>query len=119
MARLYADENFPLAVVEELRRLGHDVVTVHESGKANRATPDVEVLEFARSEGRVVLTLNRKHFIALHASTPGHGGIVVCTVDADFIGQAHRIHALLVLHAELTGGLVRVNRPANTEISSS
>src|ERR1022692_4569411 len=77
MARLYADENFPLAVVEELRRLGHDVVTVHESGKANRATPDVEVLEFARSEGRVVLTLNRKHFIALHASTPGHGGIVV------------------------------------------
>lgn len=26
MARLYADENFPLPVVEELRRLGHDVL---------------------------------------------------------------------------------------------
>ncbi len=28
MARLYANENFPLPVVEELRRLGHDAVTV-------------------------------------------------------------------------------------------
>jgi hypothetical protein len=25
MARLYADEDFPLPVVEELRRLAHDV----------------------------------------------------------------------------------------------
>ena len=30
MARLYADENFSLAVVEELRHLGHDVSTVLE-----------------------------------------------------------------------------------------
>ena len=27
MASLYADENFPFAVVEELRKLGHDVLT--------------------------------------------------------------------------------------------
>ena len=27
MARLYANENFPLPVVNELRRLGHDVLT--------------------------------------------------------------------------------------------
>jgi hypothetical protein len=112
MARLYANENFPLPVVIELRRLGHDVLTVRESGKANRAVPDSEVLEFARAEKRSVLTLNRKHFIALPASTPGHAGIVVCTVDADFSGQAHRIHASLTLHADLSGQLVRVNRPA-------
>lgn len=36
MARLYANENFPLPVVTELRRLGHDVLTVRESGKAAR-----------------------------------------------------------------------------------
>jgi uncharacterized protein DUF5615 len=29
---LYADENFPLRVVEELRRLGHDVITTFEDG---------------------------------------------------------------------------------------
>jgi hypothetical protein len=31
MARLYADEDFPLPVVEELRRLGHDVRTVQDA----------------------------------------------------------------------------------------
>ena len=28
VARLYANENFPLPVVEELHRLGHDLVTI-------------------------------------------------------------------------------------------
>lgn len=110
--RLYANENFPFLVVAELRRLGHDVTTVRETGKANRATPDIEILEFAVSEGRAVLTLNRKHFIALHALRPGHAGIVACTVDADFVGQARRIHDALTVHASLFGQLIRVNRPA-------
>ena len=112
MARLYANENFPFLVVSELRRLGHDVTTVHETGKANRATPDTEVLDFAVSEGRAVLTLNRRHFIALHARSTRHAGIVVCTADADFIGQARRIHEALSDHATLVGLLLRVNRPA-------
>ena len=30
---LYADEDFPYPVVEELRRLGHDVLTVQEDGR--------------------------------------------------------------------------------------
>ncbi len=44
MARLYADEDFPLPVVEELRRLGHDVRTVQEAGRANQGIDDAEVL---------------------------------------------------------------------------
>ncbi|HEY4759482.1 MAG TPA: DUF5615 family PIN-like protein [Thermoguttaceae bacterium] len=35
MARFYANENFPLPVVEELRRLEHDVLTTQESGLKN------------------------------------------------------------------------------------
>jgi predicted nuclease of predicted toxin-antitoxin system len=112
MARLYANENFPFAVVAELRRLGHDVTTVRETGKADRATPDSEVMAFAVSERRAVLTLNRKHFVALHNSTPGHAGIVVCTFDADFAGQAQRIHQQLNGEGDLSGRLIRVNRPA-------
>jgi hypothetical protein len=76
MARLCANENFPFLVVAELRRLGHDVTTVRETGKANRSTPDDEILEFAVSERRAMLTLNRKHFIALHALRTGHAGSV-------------------------------------------
>lgn len=34
MARLYADEDFPLPIVEVLRQLGHDVRTVQEARAA-------------------------------------------------------------------------------------
>lgn len=39
MAHLYADEQFPYEVVENLRNLGHDVLTVQEAGKANLKIP--------------------------------------------------------------------------------
>lgn len=111
MARLYANENFPLPVVEELRSLGHDVLTIQELGHAEKAVPDEQVLAFAIAEKRAVLTLNRKHFIKLHNYRPEHAGIVVCTFDPDFTGQAHRIHESLKSCLELSGQLVRVNRP--------
>lgn len=66
MARFYADENFPLPVVEELRHLGHDVVTMYEDGKANQSVSDEEVLALAGAAQRALLTVNRKHFIRLH-----------------------------------------------------
>jgi len=47
MARLYADENFPLPVVECLRLLGHDVLTAFEAGQAEQGIPDPLVLAFA------------------------------------------------------------------------
>lgn len=111
MARLYSNENFPLLVVQELRRLGHDVLTVQEAGNADQAIPDSEVLSFACAEQRAVLTLNRRDFIHLHKSPPRHFGIIVCTYDADFIGQAQRIHAAIVLQPSLQNELLRVNRP--------
>ena len=110
MARLYSNENFPLPVVERLRALGHDVLTIQEAGKADQALPDYEVLALATRDHRAVLTLNRLHFIRLHREQPGHAGIIVCTFDPDFNGQAERIHRALGSHASLAGELVRVNR---------
>ena len=43
MARLYSNENFPFPAVEELRRLGHDVLTVQDAGKANQEIPDDKI----------------------------------------------------------------------------
>lgn len=111
MARLYADEDFPLPVVEELRSLGHDVLTIHETGQAGQAKPDETVLAFAFAAQRAVLTLNRKHFIRLHASRRDHEGVIVCTFDPDFVAQAKRIHAAIGSEKRLSGQLVRVNRP--------
>ena len=39
MARFLADENFPYPVTEELRRLGHDVATMADLGKATSVFP--------------------------------------------------------------------------------
>ena len=56
MARFYTDENFPLPVVEFLRASGHDVLTAREAGNANLRIPEPEVLAFAASSNRAVLT---------------------------------------------------------------
>jgi predicted nuclease of predicted toxin-antitoxin system len=114
MASLYANENFPLRVVQELRVLGHDVLTSSEAGRANQRVPDEEVLHFATEEKRAVLTLNRLDFFRLHRSTQGlHEGIIACTRDdANPVEFAHRIHAAIQAMASLQGLLIRVVRPS-------
>jgi hypothetical protein len=109
---LYADENFPQPVVTELRRLGHDVLTVHEAGKARQKVPDEAILTDASADGRAVLTHNRKDFIHLHDTRPNHAGIIVCTTDLDFDGLAGRIDAAIGSQTQLSGQLIRVNRLA-------
>jgi hypothetical protein len=112
MAHLYSNENFPLPVVEELRKLGHDVRTIQESGLANREYPDAKVLQVAHADGRIVLTINRRHFKRLHQQNSQHAGIILCTADRDFAGQAQRIHEAILAHESLVGKLIQVNRPS-------
>jgi hypothetical protein len=112
MARLYTNENFPRPVVESLGQLGHDVRTVEATGRGGQAVSDDEVLAFAVSQERSVLTLNRRHFVRLHALQPDHAGIIVCTFDPDLSGQAQRIHQAVAAQSSLAGQLIRVNRPA-------
>lgn len=112
MARFYANENFPLAVVQELRRLGHDVLTTMEAGQAGEAIPDEQVLVFAREASRAVLTLNRRDFVRLHRRDSKHAGIVACTADPVPSAQAARIDAAVTGQGSLSGLLLRVNRPA-------
>ena len=111
MAKLYANENFPLKVVEALRTLGHDVLTSQEAGKANLSIKDVEVLAFATENERALLTINRRDFIHLHRQGGRHEGIIVCTQDLDIQGQAERIHQAILGCQSLSGQLIRVNRP--------
>ena len=109
---LYADENFPLRVGEELRRLGHDVITALEDGRANQSVSDRQLLERATEIGRALLTLNRLDFKRLHFQFPEHAGIIICTEDPDRLGQAQRIAESLAGKGDLAGQLVRVYRPS-------
>ncbi len=110
MARMYANENFPLPVVHALREMGHDVLAVQESGLD--AAPDEQVLAFAIDKGLTLLTINRKHFFRLHNQSSDHAGMVLCTFDPDFARQARRIHEAIEPFQSLQGQVLRVNRPS-------
>ena len=114
MALLYSNENFPKRVVEELRRLGHDVLTSLEAGRANQKIPDDQVLSFGAEQNRAVLTLNRHDFIRLHRETHGaHAGIVVCTRDdANPAPFAQRIDSALAAAGDPAGQLIRIVKPS-------
>jgi len=106
---LYADEDFPWPAVEELRRLGHDVLAAQEDGR--QATPDLDVLARAHALGRAVLTHNRRHFERLHRQGVDHSGILSATHDADSAALAARIDIALTGRAPARW-CIRVNRPA-------
>jgi hypothetical protein len=115
MANLYSNENFPRRVAEELRLLGHDLLSSFEAGRANQQVPDEQVLAFATEQRRAVLTLNRFDFIRLHRKTQAaHAGIIVCTRDdADPVAFARRIHSALITAGDPAWQLIRVVRPSS------
>jgi hypothetical protein len=47
----------------------------------------------------------------LHNANSDHAGIIVCSLDLDFSGQARRIHAAIGSMTRLAGELIRINRP--------
>lgn len=101
-------------MVTELRRLGHDVLTSFDAGNANASVPDIDVLSFATEQGRI-LSHNRRHFLRLHRHRTGdHPGMILCTFDPDFVGQARRIHKAIGAAPEMKNQLLRVNRPTLT-----
>ncbi len=109
MTLLYADENFDFGAVVELRRLGHDVLTVQEAGRRRRDDPTV--LADATADGRAVLTFNRRDFIRLHRQSSAHSGILICTDDGDSMALAARINQALSATVSIVGNCVRVNLP--------
>src|SRR4051812_8337820 len=94
--QLYADENFPMPVVEELRRLGHDVLTAQDDNQ--QSTPDPDILARAHALGRPVLTHNRRHFERLHRQGADHSGVLSATRDNDTFALAARIDAVARSH---------------------
>jgi predicted nuclease of predicted toxin-antitoxin system len=106
----WRSENFPVKLVALLREMGHDVLTSREAGNANQRIPDADVLEFAAKSGRILLTLNRRDFIALHQKMPQHASLIVCMQNPNLRQQSEQIDRLIQETGNLAGKLVRVNR---------
>lgn len=109
--KFYANENFPLDMVIELRQFGYDVLTSHEARQSNQAISDENVLKFAKEIGKVVITLNREDFITLHKQNKDHSGIIICKEDRDYKGQAQTIHEFILKELQsLQGRLIRIKK---------
>jgi len=110
MVKLYSNENFPLDIVRHLRQLEYDVLTSYEAGQANQGIPDDEVLAFATQDERILITLNRDDFIALHRSGMPHAGIIICKEDRDYLGQAQILHTYLSQNPDGANRLIRIKK---------
>jgi Domain of unknown function (DUF5615) len=106
MSSIIADEDVPLPLVEALRAFGHDVLTAFQAGRANQKIPDDEVLKYATTIGRAVLTRDRSHFRMLHQRASHHAGIITFTHTTDNAGLANRIHAKIETHSDLANQLI-------------
>jgi len=97
--RLFIDEDAcEEAVISALRRLGFDVLTVHEAKRL--ALDDAEQLRYATSLGRAIYSLNARHFAKLHgeflARGESHAGIIVIPRQRYTIGEkVRRLQELL------------------------
>jgi hypothetical protein len=81
---------------------------VQEAG--NTGLPDEDVLAFAISKKRAVLTLNRRDFYRLHRLNSRHFGIIACVDDQDRNRMANNIHQEIIHAQSLQGKLIRVYR---------
>ena len=79
--RIIANENVSATVISELRRRGHDVVSVKES---MRSAPDHAVLKRASEEARLVITHDKDFgVLAFQWGLPAASGVVLFRLSGD------------------------------------
>lgn len=107
--RLLANENIPLATVEVLRQAGEDVLSVTEDLPG---ASDEAVIEWARQEGRIVVTFDRDYGeLVFHHRLPPPAGVLYMRFDPEsLIEPAAFIARLQEDGVELEGRFTMVNR---------
>lgn len=77
---LLLDEMFSDGIAQQLRPKGHDVISV-VADPALVALPDDQILAYAASEGRALITANIKDFVPLdgryRAAGQSHSGLIL------------------------------------------
>jgi predicted nuclease of predicted toxin-antitoxin system len=95
--RLLVDEDSQAkTLVRLLGEAGHDVLTVDAAGLNSMA--DHQVLRRAIQDGRALLTRNCGDFLALHADSPDHHGILAVYQDADPAKNMRYVDIVRALH---------------------
>jgi len=108
--KFYADENLPYDLVQELKRMGYDVLRAYDVGNANKWIPDDQVLATATNLARTVLTCNRRDFLILHRSGINHEGIILFKDPENFVAVGQFLHEYFITQSRLVNRLLRVLR---------
>ena len=82
--RFHLDEHLSPAIADGLRRRGIDCTTTRDAGLGGAT--DLEQLEFARRQRRVLVT-HDSDFVALAAAGQSHFGIVHCRAGPRSVGR--------------------------------
>ncbi len=87
--RLLANENFPGDAVTALRQHGHDVVWVRTDAPGSR---DMEILERAQREDRIVLTFDKDFGeLAFRSGRPALSGIILFRISTPSAAHVARV----------------------------
>jgi predicted nuclease of predicted toxin-antitoxin system len=95
--RFHLDENVSTAISIALRRADIDVSTTPETGLMGQSD-DIQ-LEFAQSEGRVIVT-HDDDFLKIASLRSDHSGIVYCRKEAKSVGDI--VNYLILVYKVLT-----------------
>lgn len=86
------DQHVPEAVTRGLQRRSVDALTAQDAGRCGLS--DLEQLEYARGEGRVIVTFD-DDFLSLAASGVVHAGIAFSPANKHSIGELLRALPLI------------------------
>ena len=105
--KLLANENFPAPAIRRLRAEGVDVLSVAE---LMPASSDVEVLAFARQEGRWIVTFDRDYgdMVIRHRMPPPPAILYLRQEAYPPEKSAELVLAMMALHERVEGCLVVV-----------
>lgn len=91
---LLANENFPGSAVDSLRHQGHDVAWIREDSPGST---DLQVLERAQNEGRVLITFDKDFGeLAFRYLLPASCGIILFRISTPSAEHVSRV-ALAVI----------------------
>ncbi|MGH8019181.1 MAG: DUF5615 family PIN-like protein [Opitutaceae bacterium] len=96
--RFFLDHDVATDVAMVLRQRGHDVVELRTVLPPD--TPDEVVWAHAGQDGRVMISCNRAHFLALATATETHPGLIVLNRRRTRLAEAAHVLELIAKAGE-------------------
>ena len=102
--KFHLDENVDTDIAEALRNNRIDVTVTNEVGLSG--ADDLVQLEYARREGRVIIT-HDTDFLRIAAKTADHHGILFCKAEGYSIGKIV-LHCVSLHHQRFAEDMVGI-----------